>query len=323
VTLTIGVDIGGTKVVGGVVDPRGRVLARIRRDTPADDVARTRTVIVDVVRELAAGHDVVAAGVGAAGWIDAAATTVGFAPNLAWRDEPLRDTVAAAVDVPVFLENDGNAAAWAEFRFGAGREATDSMVLIAVGTGIGGGIVIDGRLLRGANGTAGELGHAVAVPDGHQCGCGRQGCLEQYASGRALVRYARAGATEHPSAAATLLDLAGGDAQRITGPMVTEAARAGDKVAGDAFQQAGWWLGIALADLVQILDPQLLVVGGGVAEAGELLLTPATESYGIALGQRGRLPVAPVTAARLGNSAGMIGAADMARARLAAANGAA
>jgi glucokinase len=318
--LAIGIDIGGTKVAAGVVDPQGRVLVHTHGDTPADDVVRTRRVIVDVIRELAGSHPVEAVGIGAAGWIDAARATVRYAPNLAWRDEPLRESVAAAVDLPVVVENDGNAAAWAEFRFGAGRgdgapAAAGAMVLVTVGTGIGGGVVVDGALVRGAYGMAGELGHTRAVPDGLACGCGRRGCLEQYASGSALVRRARIGAARSPEDAAGLLALAGGEPHAITGPVVTTAARAGDKVAGAAFDEVGRWLGEGLADLVQILDPGMIVIGGGVAEAGELLLGPARQAYTAALAERGRLPVAPVRSAMLGAVAGVVGAADLARPR--------
>jgi glucokinase len=315
VTLTIGVDIGGTKVAGGVVDADGRVLARTRRDTPAGDVAKTRDLIIDVVAELTATHRVQAVGIGAAGWIDSTRSTVLFAPNLAWRYEPLRDLVAAAVDVPVIVENDGNVAAWAEFRYGAARDADDSMVMFTVGTGIGSGIVLGGAVVRGAHGIAAELGHTLAVPDGFPCGCGRRGCLEQYASGNALVRFARGGARREPGRARVLLELAGGDPAAIVGPMVTAAARSGDPVAGEAFETVGRWLGTGLADQVQILDPQVLVIGGGVIEAGELLLGPARRSYVDSLAQRGRLPVAEVRAAEMGNSAGVVGAADLARRR--------
>ncbi|MEV1287895.1 ROK family glucokinase [Micromonospora sp. NPDC049679] len=314
-TLTIGVDIGGTKVAGGVVDADGNVLARTRRDTPADDVAKTRDVIVDVVADLAAAHPVEAVGIGAAGWIDADRSTVLFAPNIAWRDEPLRDYVSAAVNLPVIVENDANVAAWGEFRYGAARHADDSMIMFTVGTGIGGGIVLGGELVRGAHGIAAELGHMLAVPEGHLCGCGRHGCIEQYASGHALVRFARAGARQEPDRAVGLLELAGGDAELITGPMVTAAAQAGDPVSRQAFAQIGHWLGIGLADMVQILDPEILVLGGGVVEAGDLLLGPTRRSYVDALAQRGKLPVAEVRPAELGNTAGTVGAADLARRR--------
>ncbi|HET6212705.1 MAG TPA: ROK family glucokinase [Micromonosporaceae bacterium] len=314
-SLTIGVDIGGTKVLGGVVDPEGQVLAQTRRETPADDVPQTLNLIIDVVAELAAAHPVEAVGVGAAGWIDASRSTVLFAPNLAWRNEPLRDKVAAAVHLPVVVENDANVAAWAEFRFGAARDAADSMVMFTVGTGIGGGIVLGGELVRGSHGIAAELGHICAVPDGHPCGCGRRGCLEQYASGSALVRFAQAAAKDDPSRAALLLELAGGAPDTITGPMVTSAARAGDEAARGAFAEVGKWLGNGLADLVQIVDPQVLVVGGGVIDAGELLLGPTRRTYVEALAQRAKLPIGDVAAAQMGNLAGVVGAADLARRR--------
>jgi glucokinase len=313
VGLTIGVDIGGTKVLGGVVDSAGDVLAQTRRDTPADSPAETANRIIDVIKELSTAHPVDAVGIGAAGWIDADRSTVLFAPNLAWRNEPLRDKVSQAVGLPVVVENDANVAAWAEFQFGAGRDAADSMAMFTIGTGIGGGIVINGDLVRGAHGIAAELGHVNMVPDGHPCGCGRRGCIEQYASGNALVRFAQAEARERPETAAQLLDLAGGSVDALNGPTITQAARAGDAAALSAFKQVGGWLGIALADLVQLLDPQVIVIGGGVIEAGDLLLSPARASYEDELQQRGRLPVAEIRGALMGNLAGVVGAADLAR----------
>jgi glucokinase len=252
-------------------------------------------------------------GIGAAAWIDASRSTVLFAPNLAWRDEPLRDHVRTATGLPTVVENDANVAAWAEFRFGAGRIFDDSMVMLTVGTGIGGGIVLGGELVRGTHGIAAELGHMLSVPDGHPCGCGRLGCLEQYASGRALLRFARAGARQEPDRAPVLLELAGGDADAITGLMITEAAQKGDPVSREAFAQIGYWLGGAMADLVQILDPQVLVVGGGVIDAGDLLMGPTQRAYAEALAVRGTLPVAELRAAETGSAAGVIGAADLAR----------
>jgi glucokinase len=314
-TLTVGVDMGGTNVQAAVVDPEGKVLAKTRRDTPAENVEAIREVIVDVVSELAGDHQVEAVGIGAAGFVDAARSTVLFAPNMAWRGEPLRSYVALATGLPVVVENDANVAAWAEFRFGAAREAEDSAIMVTVGTGIGGGIVFGGELIRGANGIAAELGHMLAVPDGHPCGCGRFGCLEQYASGKALVRFAQEGAKDDQAGAAALLELAGGEVDAITGPMVTTAAKAGDPVACAAFARIGHWLGLGLVDLVQILDPQVLVVGGGVSEAGELLLGPTREAYAQSFGARGQFPVAEIRAAEMQNSAGVIGAADLARRR--------
>jgi glucokinase len=182
-----------------------------------------------------------------------------------------------------------------------------------VGTGIGGALILGGELLRGSNGIAGELGHVTVVPDGHPCGCGKRGCIEQYASGNALVRFAKEIAERAPDQAEVLLALAEGDPKSITGPMVTRAARAGDPAALDAFAQIGYWLGNGLADLVQIVDPQVLVVGGGVIDAGDLLLQPARAAYQKALAQRGRLSVGEIRGALLGNNAGVVGAADLAR----------
>jgi glucokinase len=311
--LTVGVDIGGTKVLGGVVDGEGQVLTQARRDTPADDVSKTLDLIVEVVEELMAAHPIAGVGIGAAGWIDVSRSTVLFAPNLAWRNEPLRYLLTERLGVTVTVENDGNAAAWAEFRFGAARAAETSMALFTVGTGIGGGIVLAGELARGAHGMAAEMGHVRVVPDGLACGCGRRGCLEQYASGNALVRFARGRAAAEPDQARVLLELAGGEITAVTGPVVTRAARAGDPVARAAFTEIGTWLGAGLADFVQLLDPEVLVVGGGVIDAGELLIAPAIAAYEKELAARGSQPVAPVVAARLGNTAGVVGAADLAR----------
>jgi len=313
VGLTMGIDIGGTKVLGGVVDQDGNVLAHARRDTPAEDGPKIVQCVVEVIRELSEKHEVEGVGIGAAGWIDAKRSTVLFAPNLAWRNEPLRDEVARHIPVPVVVENDANVAAWAEFQFGAGADANESMVMFTIGTGIGGALVLGGELMRGANGIAGELGHVLAVPGGHPCGCGRLGCIEQYASGNALVRFAQGLAKEDPTGAAHLIELAGGSIGAISGPMVTTAAKAADPVAREAFRQVGYWLGNGLADLVQIIDPQLLVIGGGVIDAGDSLLHPTRDAYVAALAQRGRLQGAEIRGALLGNLAGVVGAADLAR----------
>jgi glucokinase len=312
-TLTIGVDVGGTKVLAGVVDEDGNLLAQARRETPADDTSRTLDYIVEVVDELAMAREIAAVGVGAAGWIDEKRSRVLYAPNLAWRNEPLRDELAARVHFPVVVENDGNAAAWAEFRFGAARYAYGSAVLLTIGTGIGGGIIVGGEIIRGAFGIAGEPGHTMVVAGGRPCPCGRRGCLEQYASGNALVRTARERAAADPVGARHLLDLAGGKPEAIEGLQVTQAARDGDPVARAAFGEVAEWLAAGLADVAYLLDPEVIVIAGGVIDAGDLLMEPTRTAYAAALGARGTLPVAPVVAATLGSSAGVVGAADLAR----------
>ncbi|HEU5007637.1 MAG TPA: ROK family glucokinase [Jatrophihabitantaceae bacterium] len=309
--LAIGVDIGGTKISAGVVDSTGAVIDRERRPTPGADVALTEAAIVDVVTALAARYKVACVGIGAAGWIGADRATVLFSPHLAWRNEPLRDALAERIGLPLVVENDGNASAWAEYRFGVARGHT-SLVCVTLGTGIGGGLVLDGSLYRGASGIACEYGHMTIVPDGRACACGNRGCWEMYASGRALARDARELVAESPTVAARLIELAG-SADAITGPMVTQAAAEGDPAAESICTTMGRWLGRGLANLAAALDPSIFVIGGGVSEAGELLLRPAREEFAHTLTGRGFRPVAAIQAAAFGADAGLVGAADLAR----------
>ena len=309
--LTIGVDIGGTKVAAGVVDEQGVIIARTRRETPGHDVVETEDVIIDAVNELAADHDVAAVGIGAAGWIGSDRATVLFSPHLAWRNEPLRAALASRIGLPLIVENDANAAAWAEYRFGSAR-GHSVVVCVTLGTGIGGGMVINGALYRGAFGVAGEFGHMTVVPDGRRCACGNLGCLEMYASGRALARDARELAAESPAAAARMVEMAGGVAG-LTGPIVTAAAQRGDSAAISLCVNMGRWLGRGLANLAAAIDPSIFAIGGGVSEAGELMLRPAQVEFAHTLTGRGFRPEAEVVLASLGADAGLVGAADLAR----------
>ncbi|MGH3344025.1 MAG: ROK family glucokinase [Carbonactinosporaceae bacterium] len=310
--LTIGVDVGATKIAAGVVDEDGTVIARARRDTPEADPAACADTVANLVRELAGRHDVTAVGLGAAGFVDEQRSVVLVAPNLGWRDEPLRERVHARLGVPVIVENDANAAAWGEVRFGAGR-GQRHVVCITVGTGIGGGVVLEGELYRGRFGIAGEFGHLRVVRDGLRCGCGNKGCWEMYASGSALVREARELAEAGSPLASRLLEMAGGRAEGITGPVVTRAAREGDPAATELLQGLGQWLGEGIASLIAVLDPGCVVIGGGVSEAGELLLAPAREAVQRALTGHGHRPAAGLRLAELGNEAGLVGVADLAR----------
>jgi len=309
-SLTIGVDVGGTKVAAGVVGERGRIVEKLRRSTPAGSPERTAAAIAAAVTELRGRHEVAAVGVGAAGFVDAAGGIVAFAPNLAWRGEPLRAKLTGMVGLPVTVDNDGNASAWAEVRFGAARGHAH-VIFVSVGTGIGAGFILDGRLYRGRWGMAGEPGHTRVVPDGRLCGCGNRGCWEQYASGSALVTEARDFAMRSPGGAMRLLQLAGGNAAAITGTHITAAAREGDPAALRCFSIVGTWLGQGLANLAAILDPECIVVGGGVSEAGELLLGPARAAFDKALPGTGYRPRVEILRAALGADAGIVGAADL------------
>ncbi|WP_442911097.1 ROK family glucokinase [Kitasatospora sp. NBC_01266] len=312
---TIGIDIGGTKVVAGVVNGEGRIVEQLRTETPHKSKSPkvVEDVIVELVLELADRHDVHAVGIGAAGWVDADRSRVLFAPHLNWRDEPLREALSDRLKFPVVVENDANAAAWAEWRFGAGR-GEDLLVMITLGTGIGGAVVRHGYVDRGRYGLAGEFGHMQVVPGGHRCPCGNRGCWEQYSSGNALVREARELAVAESPVAQPLLARAGGEVAAITGPLVTEAAQAGDPMATELLHDIGTWLGVGLANLAAALDPGRFVVGGGVSAAGDLLLAPAQDAFRRTLTGRGFRPEAQIVPAALGNEAGLIGAADLARA---------
>ncbi|QAY71310.1 ROK family glucokinase [Xylanimonas protaetiae] len=310
----IGVDIGGTKIAIGVVDEEGRILAQVRVETNPDDAASIDRAIADACNELAKEHAVGAIGVAAAGFVSSDRTTMAFAPNIDWRDYPLGTKIAGLVDldVPVVVENDANAAGWAEFRFGVGRDVSD-MLMLTIGTGLGGAVVVDGNLVRGRWGVAAEVGHMRVVPGGHYCGCGHEGCWEQYASGSALVRDAKAAVVALPHKAGRLLELAGGDRRRLKGPHVTQAAQEGDELAVELVAKLGRWIGEGAASVAALLDPELIVVGGGVAAAGDLLLEPAREGFVSQLSALGHRPVARIELAEQGNEAGIVGAADLAR----------
>ncbi|MEV4070534.1 ROK family glucokinase [Nonomuraea fuscirosea] len=309
--LTIGVDIGGTKVAAGVVDDNGEIVEHTLRPTAADRPDVVAETVADVVRELSQGRDVEAVGVGAAGFVDESRSMVRFAPNLAWREEPLQKKISGMVGLPVVIENDANAMAWGETRFGAGR-GQSHVVCLTLGTGIGGGLVFDGALYRGRWGMGAELGHMQVLPGGRLCGCGNVGCWEQYASGQALVKDAREIAEAEPQRARTLLGLAGG---KIEGEEITEAARLGDEASLAAFQSLGDWLGQGMADLAAILDPGCFIVGGGVSRAADLFIDRAREAFGERITGRGHRPLAEIKLAELGASAGVVGAADLARRR--------
>lgn len=311
-SLACGIDVGGTKIAGGVVDESGTILEELRVESPASDAEAIEEAIAGLVVELRSRHQIETVGVGAAGYVDKARAVVLFAPNVAWRNEDLKGELEKRIDLPVVIENDANAAAWGEFTFGAGHDV-DDLLLVTVGTGVGGGLVLDGEVYRGANGVGAEIGHMRVVPNGILCGCGKHGCFEQYASGSALVREARAQAMSGAMIAHGMFERAGGDVSKITGPLITEAARGGDQGARQQLAELGRWLGEGIASLTEILDPGVVVVGGGVSEAGDLLLDPTRVAFSGQLVGRGFRPIPEIRKARLGNRAGLIGAADLSR----------
>ena len=312
-SLTIGIDVGGTKVLGGVVDEAGKVLTTARKDTPRQGGSALTQTIADVAKELLEQHSVASVGVSAAGFVSSDRKTMLATPNIAdWNGVDLDNQLTKLIGLPVVIENDANAAAWGEAKFGAGKNQ-DHMMMLTVGTGIGGGIVVNGALYRGAFGIAAEFGHMRVVPEGHICGCGARGCFEQYASGNALLRHAREAINASPEVARNLLSRGDGTVAGLTGQAITDAAREGDPVALAAFNTTGQWLGAGIASLAVLLDPACVVIGGGVIDAGEILLKPTRESLERNMPFAGKHPYPQIIAAQLGNEAGLVWVADLAR----------
>lgn len=312
--LGVGIDIGGTKIAGGIVTSDGRLVDSRSVPTP-QDARKIAAAVAGLVDELCARHSregtIGGIGVGAAGFVSVDRSTVTFAPNIDWRDEPLGRDIAELTGRAVVVENDANAAAWGEFRFGAGSD-TDDLLLVTVGTGVGGGVVHRGALLRGGFGAAGEIGHLRLVRRGRLCGCGQHGCFEQYASGSALEADARARVGQHDDVSRPLLERAGG-VDGITGPMVTELAQSGDRLATELLERLGRWLGEGCADLATVLDPSVIAIGGGVGAAGDLLMEPVRASFLDHLPASTHRGIADIRLATLGQDAGLVGAADLGR----------
>jgi glucokinase len=301
---TVGVDLGGTKCLAVALED-GAVVDEQRVPTPLGEAALL-DALAGVAASVANGTDMAGVGVGVPGLVDRGGV-LRFAPNLPGViDLDIRGELERRLGVPVRVDNDATCAAWGERELGAAR-GYDDVVLVTLGTGIGGGIVAGGTLLRGANGFAGEVGHMVVDPDGPPCPCGRRGCWERYASGSGLGRLAHE-AVAH-GRAARVLALAGGDPALVRGEHVTAAAAEGDAEAQAVLAQLGWWVALGLANLTNVLDPQAFVLGGGLIEAGELLLGPVRAAFDSLLTGGAHRPRVDIVAATLGEHAGAIGAA--------------
>lgn len=309
----LGVDLGGTRIALGIVDPSGRIIDRLETPSPADDGGRMTEALVDIVsrgRELAeaSGSRAVASGLGVAGFIIHDEGFLLESPNIAWVDVPLRKIVAERTGLETFLDNDANAACLGE-RLAGVAQGVDDFVYLTLGTGIGGGICIGGTVYRGNRGTAAELGHMSIDPSGPECGCGRRGCLEALASGTALERAAAEAAREDPDS--LLNRLCDDDPAGITGEIVSRAAEAGDRAALDAFSQIAYYLGLGIVNLIHIFDPEMVVLGGGVSHSGHLLLDEV-RSVVRERGIRVLVRDARIELSSLGREAGVVGAGAIA-----------
>jgi glucokinase len=316
--LFAGADVRGTNQTVALARGDGTLLATLRRRTPPGGTAQD--VLANVLGMLRDGlgsagmrdprSELIRIGIGFGGPVDQKRGTVVDSHHVpGWTDFPLRDTVALELGAPVVLENDANAAALGEARFGAGR-GHHSVLYVNVGTGIGAGIVLDGRIYGGTHGMAGEIGHVTVAPDGPQCDCGKRGCLEALASGRSIGRRARERAAEYPVAAAALVARAGGQIDAVGSTHVFAAAAAGDSFAGEVVADTARHLGLALGNASNLLDPDVIVIGGGVAAAGPLLFDPLRRA--LASHCMPGLPVPAVVPAALGYDAGVLGALALA-----------
>ena len=305
---SIGVDVGGTKVLGVLTTGEGEVQAEERVPTPTGGDAILDSV-VEVVEKLRAGNDTELVGVGMPGLVDNDGV-LRFAPNLPGVvDLAVRSELEKRVPgTRVRVENDATCAVWGERVLGAARDI-DHVLLVTLGTGIGGGIVSDGRLLRGANGFAGEIGHMIINPHGPPCRCGQRGCWERYASGSGLGRIAREAA--NAGQADRVVELAGGDPEDVKGEHVTAAAAEGDAEAAEIFNRFAWWLALGLANLANIYDPSVFVLGGGLVEAGEVLMRPTRAAFADLVEGAAHRPEVEIVPAQLGERAGAIGAAAL------------
>jgi glucokinase len=292
----IGIDVGGTKIAGALVSDGGEIVRSSHRPTNPDSPDSIVSAVLEIVAELDDSGLQPAVGVAAAAFMDRAREKIYFAPNIAWKDFPLKSILEQALGRPVRIENDANAAGWAEFRFGAARDV-NSMLMLTMGTGVGGAVIDNGVLMLGGYGSAGELGHIVIERNGRECGCGNFGCLEQYASGTALMNQAREALGRE--------DLSPEDFAALI--------EAGDPIAHDVFFEVCDAMGRGIASLVAVTDPETIVIGGGVARAGVALADMIQSRFLHHYPASDLKPVASVVVATLGNAAGVVGAADLAR----------
>jgi len=320
--VTVGLDMGGTKVLGLALDAEGTVLAEERVATPhrpgaplddADVAALVIEALAGLVDQLraAVGAAVVSVGVGAPGLVDNTGV-LRFAPNLPGGAglDVAGGLSARLGGLPTVVDNDATCATVAEWAFGAATGATDA-VLVTLGTGIGGGIIAGGRVVRGASGFAGEVGHMVVDLNGPPCACGKRGCWERFASGSGLGRLAREAA--HAGRLEDVVRLAGGDAESVRGEHVTLAAKAGDPEALAVLEELGRWLALGLSNLALALDPAVMVYGGGLVDTVTLVLDAVRAHVGDMLGGGASRPEVRIVPAQLGERAGAIGAALVAR----------
>ncbi|MEA2497660.1 MAG: glucokinase [Actinomycetota bacterium] len=305
----IGIDVGGTETKGGIVDADGTLIERAEVATDPNAGTKGILQVAEQLLESArrAGTEIEAVGVGAAGFVDHAKGCVTFSPNLQYDDPDLANAVRSHTGARAVIENDANAAAWGERCFGT-AQGFDHVAMLTLGTGVGSGIIVGGRLLRGSTGAGAEFGHVVIDPDGPECNCGLRGCLEQFASGGAIGRMGRAAAADDPDSSMVAF---AESPDKITAVHVARAAREYDPTALAVLREAGHALAVGMSNLVNVFDPELIVLGGSVIAAGEPYLGPARDELTRMTAAQRRRPMR-LDVTKLGKDAGILGAAALA-----------
>ncbi len=311
----IGIDLGGTNIAGGLVDENGRIKyegsCQTKSHRPPKEIILN---IKDLVLEIIEGYgidkgQVKAIGIGIPGLADKDGKVI-FCVNLGWENEPLREILEGELDIPVYMDNDATVAAIAEYEYGIMKGA-ESAVMLTLGTGIGGGIILNGKAYSGYNGIGSEIGHMVIGENYYDCNCGRNGCFETFASSTAIINYTKKLLTQK-STDTVINNLIKGDIDKLNAKIIFDAARAGDEIGNIAVKRLVKYIGIGIFNIVNLIDPQIIALGGGMANAGQFLLDLVIEEV-LKNKYYKSLPMAKIALAKLGNEAGIIGAAMLSR----------
>lgn len=314
-TMYIGVDLGGTNIAVGVVDENGKILHKGETPTgvgrPYQDIIRDMAMLILKVTEEAGykKEDIQSIGIGSPGFADKNLGTIIFANNLYWRNVPVRDELQKYINVPIHIDNDATVAGLAEAVAGACQGA-DNSITITLGTGVGAGIIINGKPYSGSHGVGSELGHMIVEVDGIECTCGNRGCWERYTSATALIREGKEAAKKYPDS--MINKAVGGDLEKITAKTVIDAAKAGDTAAMEIFKRYVHYIGMGIITIINSFDPAIIAIGGGVAKAGDFLLAAIKEEVSKHVFYKD-VPYAKICMAELGNDAGIVGAAMLGR----------
>ena len=308
--LSVGVDVGGTKIAAGLVDDKGNIVDIEKINTENEDLQQLNADIISLIKKLVGKNNVSSIGIATTGFVSKTRDIILFGTNINHKNYNFKKALQKELAYKIVIENDADAAGWAEYKYGSGKEY-ESMVMVTSGTGIGGALIINDQLVRGAFGKAGEIGHMKIVPNGRFCSCGLQGCWEAYASGSALVENANNILKSNPKSVENIVSCSIDG--KITGPNITKLAFQDDKVAKNLIENVGWWLGLGISNIATIIDPEIIIIGGGVSAGKNILLDGVKKGYESNLSAGAYVEKAPIVLANYDNNAGIIGVADLSR----------